>query len=392
MDQEIDSLITDYSRKIKTVESFIKENDFDFFEHRRSSTKHSHNKPLEMPAKKQSFMISKLLIRRKADSLQISRSETAGQDKKEMKIWSKANYDFNFEFDGYTINVINFVSNQKHSMSLKELFSKTDECFRFYYEASNLSLEELTYQFKSLMNYDNSPHQDIINKLFLTPSALLNTHFNVCKLYKHMDETYQVRSFKRIMTLKDRLTKISKSELNKMNKRATSAIKEIKLDSGSKSKQFSNTFYGDTVPKILNRFKFDSIPKTLTLPSRRSTKTETVIDFLKVIYGIYQRLLEYIYQSRYASIKQYVNQSKLIIQNVEKLASKSCSLDTGEIEQQAKNRDRYNNLSRNSFTGLKNLTLPHQNISSFNQLLRRYHNVLTENCNVYLKTFKKPMG
>lgn len=392
LDQEIESLINDYSRKIKTVESYIKENDFDFFEHRKSISKHAQNKPLEASAKKNSFMISKLLIRRKGDSLQISRFENVSQDKKERKILAKANYDFNFEFDGYTISVINFLSNQKHSMSLRELFSKTEQCFRLFYESSSLSLEELTYRFKSLMDYDNSPHQEIINKLFLTSSSLLNTHFNISKLYKHMDETYQVRTFKRIMVLKDRLTKLSQSELGKMHSRATSASNKVKLNSSSQSKQFSKTFYGSNPSKLQNRLRHDSVSKTMPSPGRTSTKTSTVIDFLKAVYSIYHRLLEHIYQSRYTSIKQYVDQSKVVIHNVENLASKSRPRGTGETCSQPQVRDSSNQLPWNSFARLKNLTLPHQDISSFNQLLHRYHNVLTENCNSYLKTFKKPMG
>jgi hypothetical protein len=391
MEQEIACMMDDYSRRIKTVESFIKENEFDFFDHRRSHSRHSHSKTLETPTKRNSFMISKLLIRRKGDSVQITKSEMANQDKKDKRVRVKPNYDFNFEFDGYTISVINFFSNQKHSMSLKELFNKTEQCFRLFYESSSQSLEEMTYRFKTLVDYDNSPHQDIIGKLFLTSASLINTHFKVSKLYKFMDESYQTRTFKRILVLKDRLTKVSQSELGKLNNRATSASKNFQINYGNASKQFSNTFYGSNPAKLNSRLRNDSASKTMTSPNKTSVRSTTVIDFLKAIYSIYHRLLEHIYQSRYHSIKQYVKQSNVVMHNVENLESKFRPRDKKEQNSQTTIQDALSQQPRNPFTRLKNLTLPHQDISSFNQMLHRYHSVLTENCNAYLKTFKKPM-
>jgi hypothetical protein len=376
-----------YEKKMEELTEYIKENDYDFLDFRKNSMKARIVRNSNAEINKISQFTSKNRQKHKSEDINNVKIEKSHPTKNEHNFKVKNNYDFNLEFDGNTINIINFLLNQKYSISLRDFFLKITRFFLFFYQDSSASVEELTYKFKNLLDYEADQYQDVINKIFLTNSQLINTNFKVNKLYRYMEDNYQIKNFKRLLLFKDQIG--GKCDKSKNNSSHSKIIQTRNFN--FKKEVISQTVFFDSKhrrQKLSNVLKMDSFSRPSHTHSKALQKPTTIVDFLKSLYNISNRLVDHYYKNKFDQIKTCVEKGSSLIDKIDNLST--FVLIPGQKYTKTEASPKHKTPQK-SMMRIKNLNLPNQDISSFNQLLNRHHNVLTENCHSYLRIFKKSM-
>lgn len=297
---QMQSLLTLYGQNLKEVERFVERNNgmtkeqsksqpqnvLVNFERRKNITNRAIGKPESLP------------------NIQLTANNGRKSISNGFEQPAIVNNPYKFEllFDGKNVMVTNFEMNMKTNIyTLPDFFEKLEYYYNKFCETSEKDPTEITEKFKALLNFDQNPHRELIERVFFLSKKFIrksiSKQFLMAVMSQRQTNTTQKKIFGRfIRNQKEKATLTSGMSLVETSK---SGGKQSNNDQEYSRKASMFDWVGQPRPQFAPRGSNLSIKQ-----NESSSPLNSELEFLRVMYFVLIKLLKHFFKTKFRNIQK----------------------------------------------------------------------------------------